>query len=134
MKWYRSTFDKLSKRTKYGFSNPTLPYIDDKLNTFFNESLPICGFVESKSDDYFSYSSNRINYNIFDEDFLLENINNYSDILTYNIISNEILIKYDEKILLYSVNESKNLFNYCSQLISCLQYDRRISATISGNY
>jgi len=132
MKWYRSNFDKTTKRTKYGFSNPVLPYIEAELHKCFNNSLEISGSVNYNQNDYYSYPSNDIKYNMFDEEFLIENIDYYSKLITYNIIANEVLINYDEDIKLFTIDESTNLFKYCSELISCLQYDRRISATISG--
>ena len=133
MKWYRSNIDKSIKRTKYGFFNPVLPYTEDRLSYHLNNSLDIIGFGDvNKPDQYLRPSCDIINYNLFDENFLLENCERYNKLISYNILTNEILLNNNESLKVYVENESENLFRYCNQLISCLQYDRRISSTISG--
>jgi len=133
MKWYRSNIDKSIKRTKYGFYNPLLPYIEDRLSIEMNKTLNIVGF----GDDFISSNYLRpppyiINYNMFDENFLLDNFNKFNDIISYNIITNEVLLNNNELLNIYIEKDSNNLLRYCHELISCLQYDRRISSIISG--
>jgi hypothetical protein len=133
MKWYRSNIDKSIKRIKYGFLNPVLPYTEDRLSHHLNKSLDIIGFGNDYTPNhYLRPSCDIINYNMFDENFLLEHCEHFNKLISYNIITNEILLNNNEELKLYVENESVNLFRYCNHLISCLQYDRRIFSTISG--
>ena len=121
------------KRTKNGFYNPLLPYVEEGLNHFIIKNLDIIGKEDNNypSELYTKYFE-KYDYNLFDENFLLENVDKFSEFISYNIITNEILLKTDSSLLLYSTSESDNLLAYCSQLLSCLQYERRISGTIAG--
>jgi hypothetical protein len=103
------------------------------LNHFIYKNLDIIGKEDTNypSDLYTKYFE-KYDYNLFDETFLLDNVDKFSEFISYNIITNEILLKTDSTILLYSTSESDNLLAYCNQLISCLQYERRISGTIAG--
>jgi hypothetical protein len=135
MKWYRSNIDKSIKRTKYGFFNPVFPYVENSLFNHLNESLEIVGFGDDFfSDDYRRPSQDCIKYNMFNEDFLLKYFNNFRSKISYNIVTNEVLLKNNEIVNLFNINDNDNLFLYCNQLMSCLQYDRRLSAIISGIY
>lgn len=130
MKWYRSMFNKTCKRTKFGFSNCLYPYIDNKISFFSNNYLDIHGNINiDHNDNEVSFKSND---NLFDEDFLVENIDNFSEFISYNILTNEIILNNNKDYIKLFDNSDQNLIRFCSQLINVLQYDRRISSIISG--
>lgn len=130
MKWYRNNVVKGLKRTKFGFQTPLLPYLENELNNFMLNELDI--FIDERIiDNDNSFHSGSIQYNMFDEDYLIENSKLFLNKISYNIVKNEIVYQNDDMIPIYDVDEN-NIINYINQLISCLQYDRRLYSTISG--